>query len=161
VSVLPATKEDLQALGTVINAAYEVETGDTGVAFKKTPRLLDFEELMPDLRAGQILKAVDAGGALVGCIVYQLYEDHLFFGPFAVAPELKGRGIGKALLSAVEAKARAAHAKYIEIRVINHRTDILPMYDAMGYVRVDEIPYFHPDRLTRPCNFIVMRRTLE
>jgi ribosomal protein S18 acetylase RimI-like enzyme len=160
--VTRATADDLQTLGKIINDAYEVETGDTGVAFKRTPRFESIEtEFLPMIVENRVLKALDSLGQPLGCIVYQIHDDHVFFGPFAVDPAIKGRGVGKTLLAAVEAIAREHKAAYIEIDVINLRTDIIPMYEKMGFKTVGEFPYVHPDRATRPCHFIIMRRTLS
>lgn len=43
--ISPATLDDFKVLFDLINEAYEVETGDSGVAFKKTLRLVGDSEL--------------------------------------------------------------------------------------------------------------------
>ena len=117
-SVSVATSADVPALFELINEAYEVESGDTGVAFKKTKRLLTHAELAPSVEAGRTL-AARLAGELVGCICFEEQAPHdggagagsgaphLHFGPFAVAARCQGRGVGSALLAALYARARA------------------------------------------------------
>jgi GNAT superfamily N-acetyltransferase len=91
----------------LINQAYEVEIGDTGVAFQKKPRLTHpFDTGMDDsFKKGQILLAKEQG-ALIGCIVWGLSNstqggeiDVVRFGPFAVSPRAQGKGVGGKLMS--------------------------------------------------------------
>lgn len=159
--VRAATPADLPAAFDLINAAYEVETGDSGVAFKHTLRFLQPEELSPQLERAFV--AVDGHGKLLGVIVFELVQSssgvtRCHFGPFAVAHS--GQGVGKALLVHLEAFALAAGASSLDIEVVQHRTDILPMYAKWGYVQYGEAPFPAPERVTRPCHFLLLRRAI-
>jgi GNAT superfamily N-acetyltransferase len=174
--VSTATYDDLPALVKLINEAYEVETGDTGVAFKKTLRLMDGEvELGPAVREGRCLMATlpgeGPGGAsvLAGCLVWERVGGagtadgpplRLHFGPFAVSPAMQRRGVGNALLGALYDFARSEGAASIDIEVVHWRTDILPLYEKLGYVAFGEGAFPAPERTTRPCHFIMMRKEL-
>jgi hypothetical protein len=48
----------------------------------------------------------------------------------------------------------------VEIHVVNHRSDVLAMYERMGYVRFDEEPFPFPERCTRPSFFVLLRKEL-
>lgn len=172
VRVVAAESSDVPTLFDLINLAYQVETGDSGVAFKKTDRLLDTSELAPHVAAGRTLKALGADGAIAGCICFEevvhgagagagAEERHMHFGPFAVAVSAQGRGVGRALLEALYAHARARGIRYVDIEVVNHRTDILPLYAKMGYVPFGEGDFPAPERLSRPSSFVMMRLDLE
>lgn len=162
VSIEPATEGDLMTLFEIINDAYSVETGDSGVAFKRTPRFLEpHGELQPAILSGRVLKAVDkATGAILGCISYQIKEDAVFFGPFAVIASAQGRGVGRQLMAAIDAIGKSHGCSVVEINVINLRTDIYPMYQKLGFKEVGVVTYPFPETLTRPCHLVTMRRPL-
>lgn len=160
VRIVPATPADAPALFALVNAAYMVESGDDGVAFKNSLRFVSLAEAEDMLRHTQVASAVDEGGALLGCISYAPANDAMYFGPLAVSPAAQGRGVASALMGHVERAARHAGLGFLEITVVNWRTDVLPMYAARGFVVVGEAPFPEPSRLTRPSHFFVMRRPL-
>lgn len=45
-SVRVATADDAGAVFALVNDAYKVESGDSGIAFKRTPRFVDMSELL-------------------------------------------------------------------------------------------------------------------
>lgn len=57
-----------------------------------------------------------AGGELVGCVLIAERSDHFYVGKLAVEPGMQGRGIGRALVGAVEAMARAAGKPALELQ---------------------------------------------
>lgn len=175
-----ATRDDAAEIFDIINDAYSVETGDTGISFKNEQRLVD--PLEDQLRQGYdnrtILKCTDISkNKIVGVLSYEYREEILYFGPFAVLSECKGQGIGKVLLRELKAIGLAHGSKYFQIRVVNHRTDLLPMYYrwvrricsslfvfeqinglyvAQGFTKVGEQEYPHQERLTRPSHFEIL-----
>jgi predicted N-acetyltransferase YhbS len=155
---------DAPAVMELINAAYAVESGDSGVAFKNCLRFGGVGEVADVFRRSTVIKAVaaDDAGMLLGVIAFHSVDGGggMYFGPLAVAPAAQGRGVGRALIAHVEAAARAAGARYLQIVVINHRTDILPMYAAMGFTAVGTAPYTETHKLTRPSHFIMLTRPL-
>jgi GNAT superfamily N-acetyltransferase len=164
--ITAARAEDLVPLTALVNAAYEVETGDSGVAFKKTKRIVVPEkELLPCIVEGRTFVVRGESGSILGCLVWERVEAEdgkvsYHFGPFAVDPNAQGKGVGKALLNALYTMAREAGAASIDIEVVNWRSDIIPMYEAMGYVCCGEMPFVAPERITRPCHFILMSKPL-
>lgn len=162
VAVRVGVREEIPALFELINAAYMVELGEEGVAFKSKTRYESPDELLPSIDAGQCLVASDAGGAILGCIVYTIDTDksECHFGPFAVAPAAQGRGVGSALLRGIDAVALAAGVAWVTISVINIRSDIIPMYLALGFREYGTGPYpaAKASHLTRPVHFLLMRR---
>jgi GNAT superfamily N-acetyltransferase len=155
---------DAPLLCALINDAYAVESGDTGVAFKRAPRFDSPAEIEALLAKGsRCLAAVDTStGTTVGAIVYQIDGDACFFGPFAVCPSAAGRGVGKLLLAAIEQRAASVPGCVaLEMCVINHRTDIIPMYEKWGFARTGTAVYEETWKLTRPAHFINFRRPLQ
>lgn len=103
--------DDAQELFQLINDAYDIETGDMGVAFKQTKRLIDLQtELIPLIMKGTLLVArSQADCSLLGTLFFEITTDsiesaphqevkRLHFGPFAVSNSARGCGVGKALL---------------------------------------------------------------
>lgn len=162
-TVRPATADDVAPLVVLINDAYEVETGDSGVAFKKTKRIVHDDEVARPIVEGRVIVAATASGEVLGTIFFELYEARpaiIGFGPFAVSPEAQGKGVGRALLAAVEAEGKARGCTAIQLETVHHRTDLEPIYRRMGFVPIGEEPFTHLERITRPCHFIIWRRRL-
>lgn len=154
--VRPATESDLEEVFDLINDAYEVETGDTGVAFKHTKRFLAHEELRPRLSHALV---AEEDGKITGVVIFEIMGSACHFGPFAVRGQ--GKGVGKLLLKHTEQLALKNGCTSLDIEVVNWRTDIIPMYEKWGYVRIGEAPFPAPERVTRPCHFILMRKAIR
>ena len=170
VVISTATATDAINIFRVINMAYSVESGDTGISFKKTNRLLDpFDSgLDAAYENGSVIKA-EWNGEIIGVIVWELVEivvdekscTALYFGPFAVLPSHQKRKVGKRLLDEIDRIAIERGINYIEISVVNHRTDLFPIYERLGYTYCGTGEFPDPERITRPCNFVKMRRSLS
>lgn len=162
-----ATRADVPSLFALINSSYHVESGDRPPAFKLSTRFLAESELLPLVDSGRVL-ACDgdaAGGALLGALSYSVEGSgsgatRAHFGPFAVARGAQGRGVGGALLRALEARARAEGCASIDAEVVDLRWDLFPMYFALGFRVVGQLPFPAPERCTRPCHFVCIRREL-
>ena len=59
-----------------------------------------------------------------------------------VAPDWRGRGLGRALIAAVEAKARSLDCAYVAIGTDSANTGAQAAYQAMGYSRRAPGPRF-------------------
>ena len=122
-----AAADDVVMVFDMVNLAYKVEDGISGVAFKNTDRFLSHEEgrlsralaapcphaapnaVRPSIFEGRVFLAAAASAPQVtlGCIVWSVSatddgSESLYFGPLAVVPEAQGRGVGSFLVSAVE-----------------------------------------------------------
>lgn len=141
-----------------------MQNGNTGFAFKKGthPRIADpFEDWLVDAyETGKIVKAVDAKGEIVGTIYIKKLDEKLFFGPFAVRSDMKFQGIGTLLLQEVFKLAAELQSVCIEIKVVNHRTDNIPMYEKLGFVKVGEEPFPDPESVTRPTKLFIYQKQL-
>lgn len=92
----------------------------------------------------QIILAFD-GDALLASAHIQMHDDGCHFGMFAVAPNLQGAGLGKALLAEGERRAKADFAA-TEMRmwVIWMRESLIAFYQRRGYQLTgdrEEFPY--------------------
>lgn len=149
-------------LFSLVNEAYDVESGDSGLAFKNCPRLLSpFDGISEtDYNEGRLLKAVDKSKPnkpIVGMIYYELDGDSTYFGPFAVFPSYAGKGVGKALFQQVKVIGKTLGATSYAMNVSNHRTDLFPIYEKWGFKKTGQSDFPDPERLTRPTFFYTMK----
>eukprot|EP01038_Epipyxis_sp_PR26KG_P007316 gene7316-9968_t len=157
--------DDAATIARLINEAYDCEMGDFGIAFKNSPRLIDpLEEPMRSaFENGRIIKAVDEINVIIGVIVWDLDIDSskIEFGPFAVSRSIKRTGVGKLLLQEIERIGASKGIKKIEMSVINWRVDLIPMYEYLGFTKVSDVPFPHPDRLTRPSHCLIYQKDIS
>ncbi len=111
---------------------------------------------------GRVLVAVSAATNLImGVIVWSITsEGRIFFGPFAVDQEYKGKGLGKQLIEQVDRIAEDKLINEMEISVVNHRTDLFPYYEKMGFCRIGSKEFEVKQGLTRPATLIILRRRI-
>ena len=170
-----ATLEDKEVIFELINNSYKVEDGDSGIAFKKTPRLLTWDDsgLGEAYEKNRILvarsKEEGHNKEIIGCIVYYLEDDQdkkakdkgIHFGPLAVSIDYQRKGVALCLIREIERIGLEHQCEYVEISVVNFRTDILPWYQRIGFEIVrDGEPFPDPERCTRECTFCILRMTL-
>lgn len=72
----------------------------------------------------------------------------------------QGRGLGRILIEQAENFCRDAGCRRMQIRVLNHRTELPPFYEKLGY-RVSGIEEVEQEATARmPYHFIVMEKPL-
>jgi predicted N-acetyltransferase YhbS len=156
-----ATDDDAQQVFDLVNAAYQVETGDSGVAFKHTNRFISLDESHRCIANGLVLAIDPTDNALVGCVCVTRPDPALRvadMGPLAVDQSRQGRGLGSKIIAEAVRRARdELDCDELEITVVNHRSDLFPYYEKIGFRRVGEAPFRDTERITRPCHFVVMR----
>jgi hypothetical protein len=59
----------------------------------------------------------------------------------------------------VEADFRTAGCRAVDIRVVNLRTELPPIYRRLGYLETGIQPFEDP-RASQPCHFILMSKPL-
>jgi GNAT superfamily N-acetyltransferase len=148
-----------------VNDAYQIEKSDTEFGFKTGERFQSATDdvLINGCLEGRVLKVL-LDDQIVGVLFWQQLSDlSLYFGPFAVAKASQGKGVGKILLNEVERIAKERGLTEIMIKVVNHRTDLIPWYKSLGYKIVSESPWpqSHEYVLTKPSFFYEMKRSLN
>ena len=174
VHIRDALPSDAAAIFNVVNAAYAIEKGATGLGFKRGDRYGDISATLVDIDAGRVIVAVDRvgkGDIVIGCAAPRIDNTAIpaqcdGFGPFAVATDVQRRGVGNVLLAAVEARCVESGVERINISVVNHRVDLLRWYTARGFAEYGTAPTdaahnCDASQLTRPSHFILMTKTLD
>ncbi len=86
------------------------------------------------LAGGAVFLAEDAGGRVIGAVCADRKGDAMYLGRLAVRPECQGRGVGAALVAAVERFAAEAGADRITIGVRLALADNIRMFQKLGFV---------------------------
>ena len=146
-------KSDAEALVALINRAFEVE-----LQFFTTERI-DLRETLAHFDKGTFLLA-ESDGKIAGCNYVELRGESGYFGLLSIHPGLQGRGLGRTLIEQAEEFCRRAGCSRMQIRVLNHRTDLPPFYEKLGYhvAQLEEVDQV-PSALV-PYHFIVMEKEL-
>jgi GNAT superfamily N-acetyltransferase len=154
-----ATVDDREAIRRLVNQAFEVER-----FLKKGggDRLQGDGELEALFERGTFLvKAED--GEPVGCVYVEPRGERAYLGLLSIVPSRQGAGLGKQLNAAAEQYAREQSCRWMDLRVVSPRADLLlPLYRRMGYVETgtQEYPAVLVEKMTIPGHFILMAKAL-
>jgi predicted N-acetyltransferase YhbS len=150
-----ATEADFNPILYLVNTAFEVER------FFKNQDRLSAADLRSYFKSGIFLLSEDAG-QMTGCIYVQRNGERAYFGLLSIEPSHQKKGLGRRLVAAAEEFARETGAHFMDIRVINLRTELPGIYAKLGYQITGTEPY-PPERhhvLTQPVHFICMSKEL-
>jgi len=143
--------------------------GFTGLKLSKSKRLLKTEHQyvmalqneISGLHAKGVFLVVDgAPREMRACVYLERRGARVYLGMLAVHPAQQKRGLGRLLMSECERRCRAWGATAIDIRIVNRRTELPPIYLQMGFVDRGTQPFEDP-LLKKPCHFILMSKDLE
>ena len=149
-----ATAADTPDILRLINGAFAVER------FFIAGDRIDAAGVARCLERGLFLMLDEPGPQPVACVYVELHGDRGYFGMLSVAPGRQNRGIGRRLVTAAEHHCRAAGCTAMDIRVVNLRTELPPIYRRLGYIESGTAP-FTPDTPTlQPCHFVLMTKPL-
>ena len=153
VTIRQARADDVGDLVRVINAAFEVER------FFINRDRTDPDAVRKMLSTGAFLVGEDRQGAIVASVYVERRGDRGYFGLLSVAPDRKREGLGRQMIDAVEAHFRALGCRAVDMRVVNLRSELPPIYRRLGYVEQGTEPFNDP-RAHVPCHFIRMSKAL-
>ena len=161
--------EEIPALVALVNSAYRGESSKKG--WTTEADLLDgirtdehsIKTLMQQPGA-QILVAHNSGNNLIGCVYLFKQNANLYLGMLTVAPDIQAQGIGKQLLAAAEAHAKASQCASIVMSVIDSRKELIAWYERHGFFATGETKPFPSDPAfgipRQPIQFIIMEKLM-
>ena len=149
-----AEPSDAAEITSVINRAFHIVEG----FFIDGPRIAQ-AEVEQLLVKGAFLLA-EAGDKLNGCVYVELRGERSYLGLLSVDPECQQGGLGSLLMVEAEKYCRERGSRFMDIYIVNLRTDLPAFYERRGYVENGTTP-FPPDVVTKiPCHFINMSKPL-
>lgn len=98
---------------------------------------------------------------LLGCIYLELRGDRAYFGLLSVDPAHQHQGVGRELVGEAERRARDAACNFMDILIVNVRTELIPIYARMGYVESGTAPFPANVPTKMPCHFLRMSKNLR
>ncbi|MET7274037.1 GNAT family N-acetyltransferase [Streptomyces flaveolus] len=131
--IRPATAADVPAVEAVTDAAYRPYIERIGVV----PKPMEADHAA-DVAAGKVFVTEGApGGPVVGLVVLEAFEDHLFLDSIAVHPDAHGTGVGRRLLRFVDAHARALGLPEVRLYTNALMWENQRIYPKYGYEVVE------------------------
>ena len=102
----------------------------------------------------------EVDGMMTACIFVEGRGERAHLGLVSVEPTQQGNGIGSQLMAAVEAHCRAAGFHEMELRFINHRTELDRFYRRMGFTPSGVTEEAGNYRVKVPFHFVQMIKPL-
>jgi predicted N-acetyltransferase YhbS len=158
-----ASRDDAQAITSVINAAFRVAEGFFIVADR-----IDLDGVLGYLDSGVFLLA-ERDGVLLGCVYVEMEtrqsldssDERAYLGLLSVEPDHQHAGLGSVLMDAAEVYAAGKGAVAMDIKVVSLREELFGYYQRRGYVE-NGVSDFPADIETRmPCHFVEMTKPLQ
>jgi GNAT superfamily N-acetyltransferase len=148
-----ATEADVEAISTLVNAAFEVER------FFIDGDRIDPGKVREMFGTGRYLLA-DDNGVLIACVYVELRGQRAYFGLLGVDPSRQGQGLGRKMVEEAESYARTAGCEFMDLRIVNLRAELPPFYRRLGYVETGTEPFAADAKPSQPCHFIRMSKPL-
>ena len=149
-----AIEADVGSIVRVINDAFRVAE-----SFFVDRDRTDAAKICAMMKTGKFLVSED-GGAVTACVYVELRGEGAYFGLLAVDPAVQKKGVGRAMIAAVEDYARDAGCRFMDMRIVNLRAELPPFYQRLGYAEIGTEPFSADAEPKLPCHFIKMSKPL-
>jgi len=150
-----AGEADVPAIVALVNAAFAVER-----AFVDRDRT-DAHEISGMMTRGSFFVVDDdEDGLLAAMYLERRGSDRVYLAMLSIQPSKQRHGLGRAMMAAAEAQARAWGAAAIDIRILNLRTELPPFYLALGFVETGRTDLVDDPFSRKPYHFILMAKGL-
>lgn len=149
-----ATPADAEKITAVINAAFRIAE-----EFFVDGNRITLAEVQQSFASGAFLVACE-DDVISGCVYVEPRGERAYLGLLSVDPGRQQSGLGSRLMAAGEEYCRARGAQFMDIYIVNLRTELPAFYRQRGYVENGTTP-FPPEVPTKqPCHFINMSKPL-
>ena len=150
-----ATADDTDALVRLINAAFIVEKpiieGDR----------VNAERLAALFAIGKFL-LLEENSQLVSCVYIEIKSPQRgYLGLLAVDPSRQKSGLGRRMIEAAESFLKDAGCDFADLRIVNARAELQPIYERLGYSATGIAPIPDTIPLKIPSHFTVMSKNLR
>lgn len=140
---------------TLINSAFRI--AEEFFCFEDRITLEEVERLFT---TGTFLIA-EIDRVLAGCVYVELRsDDRSYLGLLSVDPAQQQGGLGSLLMTAAENHCREWGSRFMDILIVNIRTELTPFYQRRGYVETGTLPFPPEVETKQPCHFITMEKPL-
>jgi GNAT superfamily N-acetyltransferase len=150
----PAELKDVDAIVRLVNYAFLAEgpyiAGDR----------VDADGVREMFGKGTFLLA-EKEDTLAACVFVSPQGERAHLGLVSVDPARQGAGLGSQLMAGAEAHCRTAGYREMELRFINHRTELLRFYRKLGFAETgvtEQMP--DTSRIKVPFHFVQMCKRL-
>jgi N-acetylglutamate synthase-like GNAT family acetyltransferase len=154
VEVRKAGVDDVEAVTAVINTAFR-----KAESFFIEQDRIDAESVGALMEKGQFLVA-QQDGTVTGCVYLERRGERAYLGLLSVHPARQGAGIGSKLMNAAEQHCRKAGCRFMDLRIVNLRTENHAFYRRRGYLETGTEPFPAELPTKLPCHFVNMSKPL-
>jgi ribosomal protein S18 acetylase RimI-like enzyme len=148
-----AEPEDAEDIARLVNTAFRPERFFID-ADRTNP-----EKVRALLQKGKFL-LVEQEGTLAGCVYVELRGERGYFGLLAVDPALQRSGLGSRLVAAAEEYCRDAGCQFMDLTIVNLRTELPAFYRRLGYAESGTLPFPPDQQANQPCHLVKMTKPL-
>jgi GNAT superfamily N-acetyltransferase len=152
-SMRTASLGDVDAIATLINAAFRVEQ-----FFIDGDRITS-QEVCRRFLTGTFLLA-ESGDGIVGCVYSEIRRERTYIGLLSVHPSRQRTGVGSRLMDAAEGLGRQHQCAFIDLQIVNLRKDLPGFYRRLGYIETGSLPFPSEVHTKLPCHFVIMSKAL-
>lgn len=149
-----ASSADDEQITAVINAAFKIVE-----AFFVDGNRITLDEVRQHRARGAFLVAGNEE-AITGCVYVEPRGERAYLGLLSVDPARQQGGLGSRLMEAGEEYCRERGARFMDIYIVNLRTELPAFYERRGYVENGTTPFPEDVPTKQPCHFINMTKPL-
>ena len=132
ISLQLISEPEIDATVALINVAYSYQDEAKGGA------RIDEQKLRQRIETSEFYVA-EQDGRIVGCVYVERLAKKLHFGLLTVAVQLRGKGLGAAIMKAIHDYARELDVQAVELDYMSVAPWLKPYYEKFGYVETGEV----------------------
>jgi ribosomal protein S18 acetylase RimI-like enzyme len=159
VQIRIAEASDARQIMAVINSAFRI--AEDFFCFEDRITLEEVERLFT---TGTFLVAearTRGDRVLAGCVYVELKDDgRSYLGLLSVDPVQQQSGLGSLLMTEAEKHCQSHGSRFMDILIVNLRTELAPFYQRRGYAETGTLPFPADVKTKHPCHFITMAKPL-